>query len=91
MTPPDDDAAGWLGRVVWAIGCRPRLWGVAIEQALRLAGRGWWHRPPLWPAADPGWLAFRMETIYGRRSARPGPDDMVEYLDWCRGMAKVFR
>ena len=49
-----------------------------------MAPRGWWHRWPPDPSVSPGWLAFRMETAYGDKGARPSPEDVVAFLDWCR-------
>jgi hypothetical protein len=49
-----------------------------------MAPRGWWHRRPFIPLPSPAWLAFRMETAYGDTAARPSPEDVVVWLDWCR-------
>ncbi|MHB1487004.1 MAG: hypothetical protein ACYCS7_01685 [Acidimicrobiales bacterium] len=79
---------GWALGSTRAVVRRPRLWRVGITQTLRLAGPGWWRRSPFWPVPDPAWLAFRMETIYGRADARPAPEDLIDYLDWCRRMGR---
>lgn len=66
-----------------AVARRPGLWGVALAQAWRLAGRGWWHRRPFLPLPDPDYLRFRLETQYGS-DHQPDPADVVTYLHWCR-------
>jgi hypothetical protein len=52
--------------------------------ARRLAVPGWWRRPPHLPIPDDRYLGFRMETAYGDPGRPPRPDDLVEYLEWCR-------
>jgi hypothetical protein len=75
----------WVGPAVAAVAVRPRLWGVAVAQALRLAPTGWWRRWPPLPRPAPEYLRFRMQTAYGDPDARPSPADLVAYLEWCRG------
>lgn len=73
---------------------RPTLWLAAFRVLLALAPTGWWRRPPFWPRPDPEWLAFRMETAYGRRDAVPSGADLVDYLGWVRaehGAGRAFR
>jgi hypothetical protein len=67
---------------------RPRLWGTAVRQGLRLARPGWWRRAPFLPLPDPEYVHFRFETQYGTGAAGgvPAPRDLVEYLEWCREM-----
>jgi hypothetical protein len=77
-------AAGWMGPAALAVAVRPRLWGVAVTQALRLAAPGWWRRWPPLPLPDPAYLRFRMQTAYGDPEAAPAPPDVVAYLEWCR-------
>jgi hypothetical protein len=62
---------------------RPRLWWIAVQQALRLARPRWWTRAPFVPLPDPDYLRFRFETQYGA-DGRPDPHDLVDYRDWCR-------
>lgn len=81
---------GWGGAVV-AVLVRPPLWGVAVRQALRMAPPGWWRRWPLLPLPARGYLAFRMQTAYGDPSAVPPPEDVVDYLRWCRAWPRVVR
>ena len=70
--------------VVAAVAVRPRLWGVAMRQAFRLAPTGWWRRWPPLPLPAPEYLRFRMQTAYGDPDAQPSPADLVAYLEWCK-------
>ena len=74
----------WAGRAAVAVAVRPRLWGVAVVQAFRLAAPGWWRRWPPLPRPDPDYLRFRLQTAYGTREGGPDPADVVAYLEWCR-------
>jgi len=76
---------GW-GRVVGAVARRPHLWTTAVRQGFRLAPRGWWQRPPFLPVPDAGYLRFRSLTQYGDASHGLEPDDVVQYLGWCRDL-----
>jgi hypothetical protein len=67
------------GRVVLT----PSLWGVALRQLLATSPAGWWRRAPFAPRPDPDYVRFRTETAYGP-GARPGRDDLVAYLRWCK-------
>ena len=66
---------------------RPWLW----REAVRLVPKGWWRRRPFLPLPSRDYLAFRMETQYGRADARPDPHDLVVYLQWCRTMRQLTR
>jgi hypothetical protein len=85
-----DDAGGSSrGRAWWieaasAVSRRPSLWRTAAVESASLAPQGWWHHWPPVPFPSPEWLAFRMETAYGDAGARPSPEDVVAWLDWCR-------
>jgi hypothetical protein len=80
--------AAWALATTAAVVRRPTLWFPALRQVRRLAPRGWWRRPPFLPLPDPGYLQFRLQTMYG--DARdPSPDDVVTYLDWCRRFGAV--
>jgi len=88
MTPPRPGVPR-SGRVWWieaaeAVGRKPSLWWIAVVESVGFAPRGWWHRWPPIPVPAQEWLAFRMETAYGDESARPSPEDVVAWLDWCR-------
>ena len=71
-------------RAVLAVAARPSLWGIAFVQVFRLAGRGWWRRPPFIPRPDREYLRFRLETQYGDPDHPVEPADIVSYLTWCR-------
>ena len=75
---------GWVAPAAAAVVVRPRLWGVAVAQALRLAAPGWWRRWPPLPLPDRAYLRFRLQTAYGDPEADPSPEDVVAYLEWCR-------
>jgi hypothetical protein len=75
-------ASFWVRAAVLVL-ARPELWWTALRQALRLAPRRWWTRPPFLPLPDPDYLRFRFETQYGA-DGRADPRDLVEYLQWCR-------
>lgn len=78
-----------FGPVVVAVAVRPRLWGVAVAQALRLAAPGWWRRWPPLPRPDPAYLRFRLQTASGDPDAPPRPDEVVAYLEWCRQFRRL--
>ncbi|MFM7616846.1 MAG: hypothetical protein ACKO72_05225 [Actinomycetes bacterium] len=80
-------ASPGVGPIVTAVLAHPSLWPTAIGQAWRLAPAGWWRRPPFLPRPDEGYLAFRLETQYGRDAA-PAAADVVSYLRWCRDEAR---
>jgi hypothetical protein len=78
----------WWAQAVWAILVRPALWGVAVDQVLRLARPGWWRRAPFLPVPPADYLRFRLETQYGS-DRDPEPADVVTYLEWCRTFRHV--
>jgi hypothetical protein len=63
---------------------RPDLWGSALGLGLRMVPSSWWRRRPRRPWPDPGLWEFRMVAAYGDPDARPEPDDLVTFLEWCR-------
>lgn len=73
----------WAG-AAGAVAVRPRLWGVAVRQGVRLAAPGWWRRWPPLPRPDPAYLRFRVQTATGDPHASPDPAEVVAYLEWCR-------
>jgi hypothetical protein len=76
----------WVGPVLRALSRRPDLWPVAAVTALRLAPPGWWRRRPYLPLPDPGYWRLRMTIAYGGAGdGPPHPEDVVSYLQWCRG------
>ncbi|HEV7887923.1 MAG TPA: hypothetical protein VGO92_10210 [Acidimicrobiales bacterium] len=74
-------------KAVLAVAARPRLWAAALT----LVPPRWWRRPPFLPVPDRRYLAFRMETQYGRSDAKADPADVVVYLEWCRTMRRLAR
>jgi hypothetical protein len=74
----------WLGPAALAVVVRPGLWAVALRQSLRMAVPGWWHRWPPVPRPDPGYVRFRLQTVFGDAAKAPAPADVVAYLEWCR-------
>lgn len=78
-------------RAAAAVAARPWLWATAVRQLLVLAEPGWWRRWPLLPRPEPGYLAFRLQTMYGEEADAPRPGDVVSYLRWCRGYRRALR
>ena len=77
--------ARWAFAAARAVLRHPSLWWIGLRQALVLAQPGWWHRPPFLPLPAPAYLRFRLETVYGGAGDRPlEPEDLLEYLRWCR-------
>jgi hypothetical protein len=72
-------------KVVGSVLLRPSLWGIALKQLFRLAQPGWWRHAPFLPLPPSDYLAFRMVTQYGSPDAAMSPDDVISYLQWCRG------
>jgi hypothetical protein len=71
-------------RVVAAVAAHPRLWPTAVRQGWRLVPNRWWTRAPYLPVPSRSYLEFRLLTHYGETSHRPEPDDVLNYLRWCR-------
>ena len=69
-------------RIFLAIASRPRLWGTAVRQLIRIARPGWWRHAPFVPLPDADYLHFRLETGYGEVIVPPAAD-LVSYLEWC--------
>jgi len=74
---------GWQREIIRAVTLHPTLWPTALRQAVRMAPRGWWRRPPFVPVPDPSYLRFRLQTAYGNQG-EPSAEDVVAYLRWCR-------
>jgi len=79
----------WVLRAAVALLVVPALWPTAARQVLVLAVDGWWRRAPFLPLPDPAYLAFRLQTAYGKGDRDPDPRDVVTYLHWCRAWPKV--
>ena len=80
-------ATAW--RAITAVMLRPPLWGTAVAELLLLARPGWWRRWPPLPRPDPAYLNFRLRTAYGDAAPTMAPDEVVDYLRWCRRMRQL--
>ncbi len=67
----------------------PSLWPTAIRQAIRLVAPRWWTRSPYLPVPSRSYLEFRLVTQYGDISHRPEPEDVLNYLRWCRDWQRL--
>ena len=90
----DDPAApeGAEARVTAAVGCvlrHPSLWPTALRQGVRLVPSRWWTRSPYLPLPSRSYLEFRLVTQYGDISHRPEPEDVLNYLRWCRDWQRL--
>ncbi len=70
--------------VVTAVARHPSLWITAVRQGWRLVPQRWWRRRPFLPVPSRQYLEFRMLTQYGDNVRRPDPEDVLNYLRWCR-------
>ena len=80
----------WVTRLTLALSLRPSLWLTACRQAHRLAGRGWWWRPPFLPVPAPAYARFRALTQYGEPDRPPDVADVVTWLAWAREMERTW-
>jgi hypothetical protein len=71
-------------RAGMAVVKRPSLWRTVVRQMRRTAAPGWWKRRPFLPVPSGEYLRFRLLTQYGDARHRWEPDDVVNYLRWCR-------
>ena len=76
-------------RVVGAIGRHPTLWPTALRQGRRMLPTAWWRRAPFLPVPSRAYLGFRLSTQYGDISHRLEPDDVLNYLRWCRDAQRL--
>ncbi|HSL57041.1 MAG TPA: hypothetical protein VK866_04295 [Acidimicrobiales bacterium] len=90
MTSAAGSSRGWTP-VVGAVVARPRLWPVALTQVRRLARPAWWRRPPFLPVPDRAWLRHRLVVAEGDPGAKPSPDEVVAWLEWCRDLPEGQR
>ena len=74
----------WLAKVGFSVLGRPDLWLTALDQGRRMAPTGWWRRVPFLPVPDQGYLAFRLQTMYGDAADQAAPSDLITWLEWCR-------
>lgn len=79
---------GW-GAVAGAVARRPSLWGAAARQGARLVPRGWWRHRPFLPVPARAYVGFRATTQYGDHRHALVPDDVVQYLAWCRSLQSL--
>jgi hypothetical protein len=75
-----------VSTAVLAVLARPRLWPTALRQWRRLAPAGWWRRWPFLPVPPREYVRFRLITQYGEDGHAPTPEDVVNYLTWCRSL-----
>lgn len=73
-----------VARLIVTVFRHPSLWSTALRQLFRLAPRRWWRVAPFLPTPAPAYTEFRMLTQYGDAAHRPEPDDVVNYLRWCK-------
>ncbi|MEX0847793.1 MAG: hypothetical protein WD023_08435 [Ilumatobacteraceae bacterium] len=73
----------WV-RLALAVAGRPTLWPTALRQLRRTAPPGWWKHAPFLPVPSGPYLRFRLVTQYGSPDHPPIPDDVLNYLVWCR-------
>jgi hypothetical protein len=67
----------------------PSLWGTALRQGRRLVPSRWWASRPYLPLPSSSYLEFRLVTQYGDISHRPEPEDVLNYLRWCRDWQRL--
>ena len=70
---------------------RPWLWPTAVVQLYLLAPRRWWRRSPFLPVPHRAYYRFRMQTMYGDPDHEAEGNDLVAYLNWCRGYRAALR
>ncbi|MCE9622141.1 MAG: hypothetical protein K8R99_07345 [Actinomycetia bacterium] len=72
-----------------AVARRPRLWRAALAQWRRTTPRQWWRRRPFLPMPSGDYMRFRTVTQYGDANHALVPDDVLNYLEWCRVQARL--
>jgi hypothetical protein len=65
---------------------QPGLIGPALAAAWRFRAAGWYRRPPFLPLPPADYMAWRLETAFGDRSAVPSDGELSRYLRWTRRM-----
>jgi hypothetical protein len=76
-------------RVAAVVLRHPSLWATAVRQGARLVPSRWWTRSPHLPVPSRSYLEFRLQTQYGDISHRPEPEDVLNYLRWCRDWQRL--
>lgn len=72
-----------------AIARRPRLWGIALQQWRRTTPHEWWRQRPFLPVPTGDYMRFRTVTQYGAADHPLIPDDVLNYLEWCRIQGRI--
>jgi hypothetical protein len=67
----------------------PALWVTAVRQGWRLVPSRWWRHRPFLPVPSRQYLRFRLLTQYGDNVGRPQPEDVLNYLRWCRDWERI--
>jgi hypothetical protein len=75
--------------IVAAVARHPSLWATAVRQATRLVPSRWWTRRPYLPVPSRAYIGFRIVTQYGDISHHPEPEDVLNYLRWCRDWQRL--
>ena len=88
---PAPDTRPSVVRTVAAVAVHPGLWRTALAESWLLARPGWWRRWPPLPRPDPAYLRFRRQTAYGDAGQVMTPEEVVDYLRWCRRMRQMAR
>ncbi len=76
-------------RVTAAVARQPRLWPTALVQWRRTTPSKWWRRRPFLPVPTGDYMRFRTVTQYGNADHPLVPDDVLNYLEWCRMQARI--
>ena len=67
----------------------PSLWPTAMRQAAPARAAPVVARSPYLPVPSRSYLEFRLVTQYGDISHRPEPEDVLNYLRWCRDWQRL--
>jgi hypothetical protein len=63
---------------------RPHLWPIAMREYVAMVPRRWWARRPFLPVPPRDYVRFRLQTQYGSGQHHIAPEDVLNYLSWCR-------
>jgi hypothetical protein len=66
------------------VAIHPSLWWVGLRQWRRTTPAGWWRHRPFLPVPSGEYLHFRLVTQYGSVDAPVVPEDVLNYLSWCK-------
>jgi hypothetical protein len=66
----------------------PRLIAPLLASAWRFRRREWYRRPPFLPVPPAEYVAWRLNTAYGRDDAVPTADELRRYLSWTSRMRR---